>query len=59
MGEDAAGGTDRILVVSDGGHGGWAAKGIDSGFYSRHLVKGMVDHYAENPGSDPYYLLYR
>ena len=59
MGEDAAEGSERFLVVSDGaGHGEWARKGIDSGFFSRHLAKGMHDHYARSPGADPYYLLF-
>jgi hypothetical protein len=59
MGEDAAEASDRFLVVSDGaGHGEWERQGIDSGFFSRHLAKGMYDHYARLPGADPYYLLF-
>ena len=40
MGEDAAMGSNELLVVADG-VGGWANHGIDPGFYSRHLVEGI------------------
>merc|ERR1711957_113563 len=58
MGEDAASGSSRYLIVADG-VGSWNKEAIDAGIYARHLVDGMQAHYAENPGADPYYNLYR
>ena len=37
-GEDALSAHPKILIIADG-VGGWATKGIDSGRYSKTLVK--------------------
>jgi len=43
-GEDANGFTDTLVAVADG-VGGWAEQGIDSGVFSRRLVKDILEIY--------------
>ena len=40
-GEDSADSSDGLLTVADG-VGGWAARGIDSGIFSREVTKNVL-----------------
>jgi protein phosphatase PTC7 len=55
-GEDAAEGTESLLVVADG-VGGWADQGVNPGLYSRHLVSGLQSLHKSNPEMSPKELL--
>ena len=58
MGEDAAIGSNELLVVADG-VGGWVRSGIDPGFYSRHLVEGIHTQYKSDPTATPKNMIIR
>ena len=51
-GEDAADGTDTMLIVADG-VGGWSLSGVDPGFFSRKLVSSGIEHHLKSPTSGP------
>jgi len=46
-GEDAFFASKSLLIVADG-VGGWAEQGVDSGLYSRSLVRNLKDLYEQN-----------
>ena len=51
-GEDAADGTDTMLMVADG-VGGWSLSGVDPGFFSRKLTSSAIEHHLKNPTAGP------
>mmetsp|Transcript_3740 Transcript_3740/g.6371 ORF Transcript_3740/g.6371 Transcript_3740/m.6371 type:complete len:130 (+) Transcript_3740:122-511(+) len=50
-GEDAWVAQENLMVVADG-VGGWASEGVDSGLFSKQLVKDIQSMFNESPSLD-------
>jgi protein phosphatase PTC7 len=47
-GEDSAHVCDTLITVADG-VGGWANSGVDPGFFSKKLTRGIRDFHLDDP----------
>ena len=57
-GEDSLSARSNFMAVCDG-VGGWANRGIDTGRYSKQLMRFMVEEYAKDPDDLPREILAR
>lgn len=48
-GEDSAHVCDTLITVADG-VGGWARSGVNPGFFSKTLTRGIRDYHLQNKG---------